>query len=96
MKITSVSPQAAIGRYNRVQLTEPSPKAQQAADKVELSDRAVTFSQALKQAGADLNVQSGERNARIAELTRQVRAGTYQVPAEKIADSMLGANHERT
>lgn len=38
--------------------------------------------------------QETSRSARVAELKQAIKAGTYQVSAEKIADNMLAQNKQ--
>jgi negative regulator of flagellin synthesis FlgM len=55
------------------------------ADRAELSEKA----RILAKARVAFSEAGVEENARVAELKREIEAGTYQVPIEKLAEKML-------
>ncbi|MHB9143846.1 MAG: flagellar biosynthesis anti-sigma factor FlgM [Symbiobacteriia bacterium] len=95
MKINQAQMQNALGVYRRELAGQPKPSGSKAAaapeqtakpaDAVELSPEAKDIA-ALKHR---LTEVPAERQERVAELTQQVKSGTYQVPAKKIAQHVL-------
>lgn len=95
MKINPTQVQNALGVYRRElpgQSKATAPKgaaatepAAQPADAVEISPEARDVA-ALKHRLAEL---PAARQEKVAQLTQQVKSGTYQVPAKKIAQHIL-------
>ena len=65
---------------------DPSAPAPKTGDRVELSEKA----RALRVAHAALSQLPPVRTEKVESLKQAVQAGTYQVPAEKVAERMLG------
>lgn len=90
MKINSINSSGLVQNYekaNRVK-SGSNPRVDR-ADSVELSDSAIAFAAAIREARKAEDVESPERSAKIAELTRQVRDGSYRVDSELIAEKMV-------
>lgn len=91
MKINPIPPNAAVNNYNKVQHKEPArPEQEQQTDKVELSQEAITYSLAMKEAKAAISVRSPEESTRIESVIQQVKNGTYSVPGKDVAEKILG------
>ena len=89
MKIDPVSQQIMIKKYTaNVRVQDASAKSA-LKDKVELSDSAVTFSAAMKAAGAIAGGRDTEQLREIKEIAMQVRAGTFNIPGREIANKMI-------
>lgn len=92
MKINSMQTQGVLGAYQRQEVNRPRQQEAKAAalperpaDAVELSPEAQEVA-GLKQHLAEM---SEVREQRVAELSRQVQGGTYQVPARDVARRIL-------
>ena len=92
MKINQTQIQGVLGAYQRQQANRPRQQEAKApavperpADAVELSPEAQEAA-GLKQHLAEM---SGVREERVAELSRRVQSGTYQVPARDVARKIL-------
>lgn len=88
MKINPVGQQLIIRNYIGKTRVQDTPGAEPARDQVELSEEAVSFASAMKAARAQ-QTRSDAELKEIEEITRQVRAGTFNVSGRDIADKML-------
>ncbi|MEL7608382.1 MAG: flagellar biosynthesis anti-sigma factor FlgM [Bacillota bacterium] len=59
-------------------------------DKVELTDQAKTFSATLKAAKEMIGTRDASEQSRIESIRRQINAGTYSIPGDKVAEKILG------
>ena len=60
------------------------------ADALELSPHALAFQQLVEEA----RKPAGEREKLVEEIRARLDAGTYQVPAERVAEKMLRGRNE--
>ena len=87
MKINPIASSSLIQNYERVNRVKGGGESfAQKADSVELSDFAVSFGNAVREAKKSDGATSAER---VAELRQQVQAGTYHVSGEDIASAMV-------
>ncbi len=90
MRIDSIPPKELLSKYIHVREKMAEPVKTSAADEAQLTQEAKTFSAALKAAKESLETRSPVEAARIAEVARQVKEGTYSVPSIKVAEKILG------
>ena len=89
MKINSISQQIHIGKYTRNIRMQDVQEITQGKDKVELSDSAVSFAAAMKNAGATNITRSISELNEMQEIKQQIKDGTFDVSGKDIADKML-------
>ena len=91
MKINPVLSSSAIESYKIKNGTQAA-KSQAYAiyDKVELSENARSFSSIVSAIKSSMDTVSSEKAEQIARITEQIKNGTYHVPADRVADSILG------
>ncbi len=90
MKINPVLTSSLVQNYERANRVKGgsnvyAPKA----DSVELSDSAVSFGNAVREAKKEGGADSAERAARVAELKQQIQSGSYHVESGDIAAKMV-------
>ena len=59
-------------------------------DKVELSENARSFSSMISSVKKDMETASALQSDRIAKIAEQIKNGTYNVSADKVAEKILG------
>lgn len=90
MKINSVTPSEMLYQYVSVRDKQAASRnAPVAADKVEITGDAKTFSAALKKAKEQMDAGMVNQT-RIEELRQQIADGTYHVPGYMVAGKILG------
>ncbi len=90
MKIDSITPKEIYGAYSKVQGKHAAKPAETSkTDRVELSDEAVAFSEALKAAKQALETNDADRIKKINEIKQRIDNGSYSVSGEDIAEKML-------
>lgn len=90
MKINGVPPSDMLYQYTKVRDKQSSSfQSQIAADKVEITGDAKTFSAAMKMAREQMDASSVNQ-ARIETLKGQIESGTYYIPGFKVAGKILG------
>lgn len=94
MRINSIPPKEIYSQYMVNRDIQPAAASRaMVSDQVEISDSAKSFSATLRAAkevfGAQ-DVQDASRAGRISAIKQQIDSGTYFIPADKIADKILG------
>ena len=91
MPIEPIQSQPPIREVNNVKSrpeAEPTAEAASKSDSVEISERAHELARAQRAVEAAPDVRAD----RVAELKKQIEEGTYNVPAEALADMLLDVN----
>jgi len=78
-------PVREIGALKRRSEAQPAAEPASSADSVEISERARELARAQQAVEASPDV----REDKVAELKKQIEDGTYNVPAEALADKLL-------
>ncbi|NLT57763.1 MAG: flagellar biosynthesis anti-sigma factor FlgM [Clostridiales bacterium] len=90
MKINPIPPSWIQGSYP-VQRARPAEQAvPEAADQVTVSEQAAGLSRLSACARQEGPCNAAERQQRVAEIARQIEAGTYHVSADDLAEKILG------
>ncbi len=90
MKINPIITSSLVQNYERANRVKSGSAAfAQRADSVELSDSAVSFGNAIREAKREGGPDSAERAKRVADLKRQVQSGSYHVNGDDIASKMV-------
>lgn len=89
MKINSISQQIHIAKYTRNIKMQDVQKSVQDKDKVELSDSAVSFAAAMKNASGTNITRSASELDEMQQIKQQIKEGTFDVSGKDIADKML-------
>ncbi len=90
MKINPILTSSLVQNYERANRVKSGASAYaQKADSVELSDSAVSFGNAVREAKKEGGVDSQERAARVADLKQQIQSGSYHVESSDIAAKMV-------
>lgn len=98
MKIDGVQPHNIYTSFSKSEKAEQTHSDQPAgADRVEISAEAASRSEAGRLSGQiqDDSDNGTVREERLAAIKKQVQDGSYQVPAEKVAGSILGGRIDR-
>ena len=90
MKINPILTSSLVQNYERANRVKGgssvyTPKA----DSVELSDSAVSFGNAVREAKKEGGADSAERAKRVDELKQQIQSGSYHVESSDIAAKMV-------
>lgn len=90
MKINSIPPNEKLYQYLGVRDKQTAGQTTpMAADKVEITGDAKTFSAALKKAKEQMDAGTVNQT-RVEELREQIGNGTYHVPGYMVAGKILG------
>ena len=90
MKINPILTSSLVQNYERANRVKSGESVYaQKADSVELSDTAVSFANAVREAKKDDGADAAERAKRVDELKRQIQSGSYHVASEDIAAKMV-------
>lgn len=89
MKINPVN--NIVNRYTKVQAYQVQEKPQMAAgtDKLELSDQARLFTEALSAAKRNMEATAVQKEARAAQVKGEIEQGTYHVEMNDILSKIL-------
>ena len=90
MKINPIAHQAASNIYNTPCAKTPAPSFHSAMDQVSLSAEVISFSAAISRIKEQMGMRAPHELARIAEITVLIQRGVYHVPAEKVAEKIVG------
>ncbi len=98
MKINPILTSSLVQNYERANRVKGgSGVYAQKADSVELSDSAVSFGNAVREAKKEGGADSAERAKRVADLKQQIQSGSYHVDSGDIASKMVaGMLFDRT
>lgn len=90
MKISPIVGQQAVHRYQNIQrqVAEQNTPVQK-NDALDLSTDAVSFASVLKAAKSAEFVRSPQESKRLAEISKQIENGTYNVDGRDVAQKML-------
>lgn len=89
MKINPILGNNLINAYKGSKVAPSRPQRESDLDSVSFSEEAVTFSATFAKIKEALDLRSPEETARIDEIARQVKDGSYRVDSEKIAEKII-------
>ncbi len=90
MKINPILTSTLVQNYERSnRVKSDSAVYAPKADSVELSDSAVSFGNAVREAKKEGGADSAERAKRVADLKHQIQSGSYHVDSGEIASKMV-------
>ncbi len=93
MKIDSVQQSGMVESYKKLASKQPAePNVSGVSDRVELSVDAKSFSSVFNAVKDDMDTRSPAEKDHIAQIASQVKAGTYKVGSDDVADRILGGN----
>lgn len=90
MRIDSIISKDMYDKYIHIRKQTTDEKVFNSTDKAELTESAQTFSSAFKAAQESLGARTAEETQRVEQVAEQIKNGTYSVPAEAVAEKMLG------
>lgn len=90
VRINSIPPKELLLQYVHVRekLTAETPPS--GVDRTELTEKAKTFSLALKTVRESLETRTPEEIARLNQIAAQVKSGAYFVPGFRVAGKIMG------
>ena len=92
MKINPVSPPNVVQTYQKNKITvAASGNLQSNLDEVQFSQQALSFSKTLAATKDQFNERTPIEKMHIADIAAQVRANSYQVDGQKVAEKMIRA-----
>jgi negative regulator of flagellin synthesis FlgM len=94
MPVNPIQNRTTVQQANRTRPeseTEPAADAAHTAERIEVSERDRELARAQRAVGAAPDVRADK----IAELKEQIEDGTYDVPAEALADKLLEMNGDQ-
>jgi flagellar biosynthesis anti-sigma factor FlgM len=89
MKVNSLTGQPAICAYKTQSIMPRSNKLHPSADQISLSPEALALSAAISKLKEHMDIRGPEEAARIEEIAKQIRNGSYQVPGDKVAAKIV-------
>ncbi len=90
MKINPILTSSLVQNYEKAnRVKSGSAVYAQKSDSVELSDSAVSFGNAVREAKKESGADSAERAKRVKELKTQIQSGSYHVESADIASKMV-------
>ena len=90
VRINSIPPKELLMQYVHVREKLAVETPPSGVDKTELTDKAQTFSLAMKAVKEALETRTPEEIARLNQIAAQVKNGTYFVPGFRVAGKIMG------
>jgi len=89
MKINPLTGQPVISAYKAQRIICKVSELTPAADQLSLSREALALSSTISKLKAQMDIRSPEEAARLAEISRQIKDGSYQVDSRKTAAKIV-------